>query len=398
MIRILPNSDTSGAYLLGQPAREVAELPGIMQHQWLGNGARLLGLEGPVHPDDLVEVLRGRPPGTTLRPDPRRSRSGFDLVIAAPKSASVLFASADAHVAAEVVRVHEESVTEAITYLEQRAASVRRGDESSRVGIPVDGLIAAGFTHGLSRAGDPHLHSHVLVANLAHGSDGRFSALDTGGLRFHASAADALYRAHLRAELSNSLGVRFERCDDGRLEIEGISDAVLVACSRRSAEVSAGARFSAEERWVPSRAEAVAHWAERRRDVVEFPGRPRMPSMPHLDEHRLAGMLHGRSPRAREGLAAICDAAGPGITASSAVSFLTHLNRDLGHGVHEARLPERSFLATPTQIRFLGPRPLHHRALARWRIEAERLDLRRDLHRDRSGISLERSERHGSSR
>ncbi|HXQ58451.1 MAG TPA: relaxase domain-containing protein, partial [Acidimicrobiales bacterium] len=47
----------------------------------------------------------------------------------------------------------------------------------------------------------PHLHTHVVVANLGRGPEGRWSALDGRGLYAHASATDALYHAHLRYEL-----------------------------------------------------------------------------------------------------------------------------------------------------------------------------------------------------
>ncbi len=41
-----------------------------------------------------------------------------------------------------------------------------------------DGFIAAGFRHQTSRAGDPTLHTHVLVANATRTPDGRWGALD----------------------------------------------------------------------------------------------------------------------------------------------------------------------------------------------------------------------------
>ena len=41
-----------------------------------------------------------------------------------------------------------------------------------------DGFVAAQFPHRTSRLGDPHLHWHVLVANMARGIDGRWTALD----------------------------------------------------------------------------------------------------------------------------------------------------------------------------------------------------------------------------
>ena len=400
VIKILPTSDATGRYLLNQPAFEVAEVPGAQQRRWLGRSAEAFSLGGPVVPAALRAVLDGRPPGTGIHAPARRQRVAFDVVIAAPKAVSILFASPEREIAAEVLRAHDRSVEETLSYLEQRAASVVRVQNRERLELGVDGLLAAGFTHGLSRSGDPHLHTHLLVANLAHAQDGRFAPVASGGLRFHAQAADALYRAQLRAELSRRLHVQFERRTDGALEIKGISDSMLRAFSGRGAEVRGGNRYSTEERWAPRRDVALEEWARRLKGVEPTVELARQRVGHHLDEHRLAGALSGRSPRAREALAAFCDAAGPGLDASVAARLLARSGRELGRGVAEPALPERLFLASPKQQRTLGPRPLRERALERWWAEADRLERTRgaSTHRERSGTSLERSDRQGSSR
>ena len=40
------------------------------------------------------------------------------------------------------------------------------------------GFVAAAFRHRSSRAGDPLLHTHVVVANATRAADGRWTALD----------------------------------------------------------------------------------------------------------------------------------------------------------------------------------------------------------------------------
>ncbi len=62
--------------------------------------------------------------------------------------------------------------------------------------------MAAAFVHRTSRAGDPQLHTHVLVANVAEGIDGAWSAPDARLLYPHARTAGFLYQAALRAGLS----------------------------------------------------------------------------------------------------------------------------------------------------------------------------------------------------
>ena len=85
-------------------------------------------------------------------------------------------------------------------------------DESASVNIlETDGLIAAAFDHRTSRAGDPLLHTHVVVANMTRvdAATGRCGGRSPAhGLFEHAKAAGHLYQAHLRHLLSHGLGVR----------------------------------------------------------------------------------------------------------------------------------------------------------------------------------------------
>ena len=100
--------------------------------------------------------------------------------------------------------------------------------------IPTSGMVAGQFTHAVSRNGDPHLHSHVVMANLVHGVDGRWTACDRRGLDAHRQAACSVYEAHLRA----GLGVRWTAPPPGRsAEIAGIPPEVLGELSSRGADI-----------------------------------------------------------------------------------------------------------------------------------------------------------------
>jgi conjugative relaxase-like TrwC/TraI family protein len=89
--------------------------------------------------------------------------------------------------------------------------------------VEVEAVPAAAFIHRLSRALDPHLHTHVVVANLGRDVEGTWSALDGRGVYAHASAIDALYHADLRFELTRRLGVAWNPPDRGRADIAGIA-------------------------------------------------------------------------------------------------------------------------------------------------------------------------------
>jgi hypothetical protein len=113
---------------------------------------------------------------------------------------------------------------------------VRRG----RGGIRSEGaagLVAAGYRHRISRALDPQLHTHVVCANLARGSDGRWTALDGRPLYEFARTAGFLYQAHLRAEVRDRLGLEWGGVVKGAAELARVSEGVLQHFSTRSQQI-----------------------------------------------------------------------------------------------------------------------------------------------------------------
>ena len=128
------------------------EPPGV----WMGAGCEVLGVRGVVTREALVRVLEGRHPSTggeLVAPRPRRV-PGFDVTFSAPKSVSVLFGLGDEPLRRTIRSAHEQAVADALGYLERVAARGRRG-EGGHTSIGTHGLIAAGFRHRTSRAGDP---------------------------------------------------------------------------------------------------------------------------------------------------------------------------------------------------------------------------------------------------
>ena len=205
------------------------EAPG----RWIGASRQLLGLHGEVFGDDLRAVLVGRDPTTGLMlASSRRTRPGFDLCFSAPKSVSLLFVFGDSEIRRAVVGAHESAVRAGLDYLEREACWVRRGHAGTRR-LRADGFVAAAFRHRTSRAGDPQLHTHVVVVNSARGADGKWSALHTYAIYDSAQTAGYLYQAHLRYEISRSLGVRWGPVVSGCAEMADIPAQVLNAFSER---------------------------------------------------------------------------------------------------------------------------------------------------------------------
>ncbi len=246
------------AYYLSQVASGLdeyytarGEAPGV----WMGGGVAGLGLTGEVSPADLRAVLAGLAPntgltpnGTTLTTHPRRV-PGFDLTFSVPKSVSVLFALGDPLVQHAVTEACEAALAEALGWLEREACFVRRGTNKAENRqtwgeqwgtrrMVANGFVAASFRHRTSRAGDPHLHWHVLVANMAQGIDGRWSALDGTAMYAAKRTAGVMFQAAMRRELTERLGISWGPVHKDSAEVAGVPARVSREFSQRSTQIA----------------------------------------------------------------------------------------------------------------------------------------------------------------
>ena len=181
------------------------EAPG----EWYGTGAGQLGLAGAVDHDEFSSLFRGvAPSGERLRQEPdERSVIGFDLTFNAPKSVSLLYGIGDEDVSRAAREAHDDALKQALGDVERHACFTRRGRSGTKIHRG-KGLTVGLFRHRTSRAGDPHLHTHAVVANTTR-AEGRWSTLDGRAIYAHARTAGFLYQAALRDNLSRRLGVEW---------------------------------------------------------------------------------------------------------------------------------------------------------------------------------------------
>ena len=121
----------------------------------------------------------------------------------------------------------------------------------------------AAFRHRTSRAGDPHLHTHVVIANLVRRApDDRWTALDARPL-FHlrAKSVGYLYEAHLRHELTNDWEPSGSPVRHGIADLQLVPRAVVDEFSTRRREIAADLEASGFE---SARAAQLAAYATRR--------------------------------------------------------------------------------------------------------------------------------------
>ena len=210
-----------------------------------------------------AQTLEGSDPKTGLpltRAQGAPSVPGFDATFCAPKSVSLLYSLGQPETSNEVRNAHDAAVSASLKLLENAAARARRGKGGAER-IDADGFVAAAFRHRTSRAGDPHLHTHVLVANVVHSAkDDRWSALDARPLYAWAKTAGYLYEAQLRTELTERLGVDWLTPRNGIADIAGIPSAAISEFSTRRHQIEAHLARVGEQ---GARASQVAAYATR---------------------------------------------------------------------------------------------------------------------------------------
>jgi conjugative relaxase-like TrwC/TraI family protein len=233
--------------------------PGEAPGEWMGKLAAELGLSGEVDSEDYGAVLAGKHPGTgqvlVARPQPRtyvdaqgRERKveptlGYDVRFSAPKSVSILWAVGPDEVRDAVLRAHDKAVAEGLAYLERTACWVRRGHGGAKY-EPGTGFVGMAFLHRSSRAGDPALHTHLLVSNMTRASsDGRWLSIASPKRRLpllrEAKAAGHVYQAALRAGITRELGMEWAQPHNGYADLAEIGRPVIEHFSRRRAEILA---------------------------------------------------------------------------------------------------------------------------------------------------------------
>jgi conjugative relaxase-like TrwC/TraI family protein len=193
--------------------------PGEPTGIWLGSAPPSLGLPEMVKAKHLRLLLDGKDIyGETLVKDHSNRVAGWDLVFAAPKSVSLLWAIAPENVQNQIEALHTQAMTKAIIWLESQTYSRRGADGSDRQPIK---LAIAAFGHSTNQDGQPHLHHHCLVPNIGLGY-GFTGAIDSTTLYRYQKAAGALYRAEYAAKLESELGLTIRRTEQS-FEIEPFS-------------------------------------------------------------------------------------------------------------------------------------------------------------------------------
>jgi len=267
-----------GSYLKNHLAQNdyYAEGEKVTGH-WIGQGAEWLGLGGDVeagrfealrenlHPESgkrltprtmdtrqpnmqeaekAFRAKHGRDGSPTevanfrLRMKPVPNRIAFyDFQCSAQKSVSLMAVLAGD---GRLRKAHERVSAMAFAELE-RFAGRQRNTRKARGRELTGNVCAAAFTHDASRALDPQLHTHFVVANATRDAEGRWVALDEFHMLKAIRYAGKVYQNEFAREVK-ALGYRIQeaRDEEGQVtgfEIEGVSDELCERFAKRREEI-----------------------------------------------------------------------------------------------------------------------------------------------------------------
>ncbi|MEX2626509.1 MAG: MobF family relaxase, partial [Ilumatobacteraceae bacterium] len=147
-----------------------------------------------------------------------------------------LFGLGDPDLSRVVRDCHDQAVDAGLDYMERAAGWTRRGKDGVRP-ERTPKFISAAFRHRTSREGDPHLHTHVVTANMVHNTDGTWTTLDGQVVFWHSKAGGCIYEAELRRLLTQRLGIEWGPVENGIADIAAVPPDVLRHFSKRRAQI-----------------------------------------------------------------------------------------------------------------------------------------------------------------
>ena len=252
--------------------------------------ARVAALGPDLSVDDCAAETR-RIEGEEMAAGLRQAVAGYDLTFSVPKSVSVLWGVSDAATQQRIAEAHHGAVADVIRFFEREVAATRAGfsdSDGAAAQVPVAGIAAVAYDHFDSRAGDPQLHTHVVVSNKVQTvMDGRWRSLDGRPVFSSMTALSAHYNALLADRLSRDVGVEWELRQRGadrnpQWEVAGVRDELIGEFSSRTREIEL------------KKDELIAEYVARH---------GRMPSLKTIVELRAQATLATRPPKELRSLA-----------------------------------------------------------------------------------------------
>lgn len=204
---------------------------------------------GDISQDEVTNwFANGEPPAGPGVGKVRPGTPGWDVLIAVPKSVSLLAAlTEDPAVSSMVIKSVMEAAEDAYAYLHKHAGYTRVTnalDPSKKDLQRLPALPIVTYLHHTARPTadgtcDPHLHLHGLLPGKIARADGRMVAIDSESMYHEMKAAGMIFQKSLRDRMGAAGGIDFDTVDPftGIAEIKGFSRETINAFSRRTSEI-----------------------------------------------------------------------------------------------------------------------------------------------------------------
>ncbi|MCK4983276.1 MAG: relaxase domain-containing protein [Victivallaceae bacterium] len=211
---------------------------------WHGKLAEYFGVSGnEVAAAEFISIQKNENPwtGGKLTPAVRKGSSRFfDFQCSAQKSVSIMAVVMNDQ---RLSVAHNECVKEALTEMEKFVSCrIRKGVFRNSEKLEVTGNLIAGlYNHNASRALDPQIHTHCVVANVTWcESEQRYKALSEFEILKAIRYCGKFYQ-NAMAKRVQELGYDIELKHTNRgiegFEIKGVDNDLLERYSRRRAEI-----------------------------------------------------------------------------------------------------------------------------------------------------------------
>ncbi|GLK45524.1 MULTISPECIES: MobF family relaxase [Novosphingobium] len=218
----------AGDYYTNEQAGEVS--------QWGGEGlaGSAIADGSAVTREAFEKVLLGETPNGEQIEAKENRRPGYDLTFSAPKSVSIM-----AYIAGDkrLVEAFALSVKDTMAWVERNLAEGRKTVDGKTTAVATGNLVYAMFQHDTSRALDPQLHYHSIVANMTRMPDGKWQALHADKIWSNNIVIGSVQHSYFRGRVEE-LGYKV-RLDGkhGTFEIVDVPKKVIDAFSTRREEI-----------------------------------------------------------------------------------------------------------------------------------------------------------------
>ncbi|BDM82829.1 MobF family relaxase [Acaryochloris marina] len=209
------------------------EIQSMTQSEWFGD----LAPRDPYSAERFTELFYGKLPGKErIRNEVKgkgQERLAYDLTFSVPGK-SLSMSTHGPNGDRRLWDAHVEAIKEVMVIVEERYAAARIQANNDRQVIKTNNIAAALVHHHETRAGDPHVHTHVVLFNGTLCPDGEYRAMYIEPLIRSGILGD-LYDQKMALKVQK-LGYEIRETKTG-FDLDGVTDEQIKKFSKRSTEI-----------------------------------------------------------------------------------------------------------------------------------------------------------------